>query len=217
MEFFADTAETKEIAELIDLGLIDGITTNPSLIRKSGRDVFQVLSEICQMVKGSVSAEVVGLTAEEMVSEGRRLAEIASNITIKVPLTLEGLKACKILSSEGRQVNVTLCFSSNQALLAAKAGATYISPFIGRLDDLGMNGMELIEDIRIIYDNYDFDTKILAASIRSPLHVRDSALAGADVVTVPPAIIKKLAQHPLTDKGLESFLADWDKTGMKIV
>lgn len=217
MEFFADTAETKEIAELIDLGLIDGITTNPSLIRKSGRDVFQVLSEICQMVEGSVSAEVVGLTAEEMVSEGRRLAEIASNITIKVPLTLEGLKACKILSSEGRQVNVTLCFSSNQALLAAKAGATYISPFIGRLDDLGMNGMELIEDIRIIYDNYDFDTKILAASIRSPLHVRDSALAGADVVTVPPAIIKKLAQHPLTDKGLESFLADWDKTGMKIV
>ena len=217
MEFFADTAETKEIAELIDLGLIDGITTNPSLIRKSGRDVFQVLSEICQMVEGSVSAEVVGLTAEEMVSEGRRLAEIASNITIKVPLTLEGLKACKILSSEGRQVNVTLCFSSNQALLAAKAGATYISPFIGRLDDLGMNGMELIEDIRIIYDNYDFDTKILAASIRSPLHVRESALAGADVVTVPPAIIKKLAQHPLTDKGLESFLADWNKTGMKIV
>ncbi|MDE2739536.1 MAG: fructose-6-phosphate aldolase [Paracoccaceae bacterium] len=217
MEFFADTAETKEIAELIDLGLIDGITTNPSLIRKSGRDVFQVLSEICQMVKGSVSAEVVGLTAKEMVSEGQRLAEIASNITIKVPLTLEGLKACKILSSEGRQVNVTLCFSSNQALLAAKAGATYISPFIGRLDDLGMNGMELIEDIRIIYDNYDFDTKILAASIRSPLHVRESALAGADVVTVPPAIIKKLAQHPLTDKGLESFLADWDKTGMKIV
>ncbi|MCY3726187.1 MAG: fructose-6-phosphate aldolase [Rhodobacteraceae bacterium] len=217
MEFFADTAETKEIAELIDLGLIDGITTNPSLIRKSGRDVFQVLSEICQMVKGSVSAEVVGLTAKEMVSEGQRLAEIASNITIKVPLTLEGLKACKILSSEGRQVNVTLCFSSNQALLAAKAGATYISPFIGRLDDLGMNGMELIEDIRIIYDNYDFDTKILAASIRSPLHVRESALAGADVVTVPPAIIKKLAQHPLTDKGLESFLADWNKTGMKIV
>lgn len=217
MEFFADTAETKEIAELIDLGLIDGITTNPSLIRKSGRDVFQVLSEICQMVKGSVSAEVVGLTAKEMVSEGRRLAEIASNITIKVPLTLEGLKACKILSSEGRQVNVTLCFSSNQALLAAKAGATYISPFIGRLDDLGLNGMELIEDIRIIYDNYDFETKILAASIRSPLHVRESALAGADVVTVPPAIIKKLAQHPLTDKGLESFLADWDKTGMKIV
>ncbi len=217
MEFFADTAETKEIAELIDLGLIDGITTNPSLIRKSGRDVFQVLSEICQMVKGSVSAEVVGLTAKEMVSEGRRLAEIASNITVKVPLTLEGLKACKILSSEGRQVNVTLCFSSNQALLAAKAGATYISPFIGRLDDLGMNGMELIEDIRIIYDNYDFDTKILAASIRSPLHVRESALAGADVVTVPPAIIKKLAQHPLTDKGLESFLADWSKTGMKIV
>ncbi|MCY4185111.1 MAG: fructose-6-phosphate aldolase [Rhodobacteraceae bacterium] len=217
MEFFADTAETQEIAELIDLGLIDGITTNPSLIRKSGRDVFQVLSEICQMVKGSVSAEVVGLTAREMVSEGQRLAEIGSNITIKVPLTLEGLKACKILSSEGRKVNVTLCFSSNQALLAAKAGATYISPFIGRLDDLGMNGMELIEDIRIIYDNYDFDTKILAASIRSPLHVRDSALAGADVVTVPPAIIKKLAQHPLTEKGLESFLADWNKTGMKIV
>ncbi len=217
MEFFADTAETKEIVELIDLGMIDGVTTNPSLIKKSGRDVFQVLTEICQIVQGPVSAEVVAVTAEEMVSEGRRLTQIASNIVVKVPLTLEGLKACNILSSEGIRVNVTLCFSSNQALLAAKAGATYISPFIGRLDDLGMNGMNLIEDIRIIYDNYDFDTKILAASIRSPLHVNESALAGADVVTVPPAVIKKLAHHPLTDKGLQSFLADWEKTGMKIV
>ena len=217
MEFFADTAETKEIVELIDLGMIDGVTTNPSLIKKSGRDVFQVLTEICQIVQGPVSAEVVAVTAEEMVSEGHRLTQIASNIVVKVPLTLEGLKACNILSSEGIRVNVTLCFSSNQALLAAKAGATYISPFIGRLDDLGMNGMNLIEDIRIIYDNYDFDTKILAASIRSPLHVNESALAGADVVTVPPAVIKKLAHHPLTDKGLQSFLADWEKTGMKIV
>ena len=217
MEFFADTAETKEIVELIDLGMIDGVTTNPSLIKKSGRDVFQVLTEICQIVQGPVSAEVVAVTAEEMVSEGHRLKKIASNIVVKVPLTLEGLKACNILSSEGIRVNVTLCFSSNQALLAAKAGATYISPFIGRLDDLGMNGMNLIEDIRIIYDNYDFDTKILAASIRSPLHVNESALAGADVVTVPPAVIKKLAHHPLTDKGLQSFLADWEKTGMKIV
>ena len=217
MEFFADTAETNEIEELIDLGLIDGVTTNPSLIKKSGRDVFKVLTEICQLVDGSVSAEVVAITADEMVSEGRRLAQIATNIAVKVPLTLEGLKACKILTTEGKQVNVTLCFSSNQALLAAKAGATYISPFIGRLDDLGMNGMDLIEDIRIIYDNYDFDTKILAASIRSPLHVSESALAGADVVTVPPAIIKKLAHHPLTDKGLQGFLADWDQTGMKIV
>ncbi len=217
MEFFADTAETNEIEELIDLGLIDGVTTNPSLIKKSGRDVFKVLTEICQLVDGSVSAEVVAITADEMVSEGRRLAQIATNIAVKVPLTMEGLKACKILTTEGKQVNVTLCFSSNQALLAAKAGATYISPFIGRLDDLGMNGMDLIEDIRIIYDNYDFDTKILAASIRSPLHVSESALAGADVVTVPPAIIKKLAHHPLTDKGLQGFLADWDQTGMKIV
>ena len=217
MEFFADTAETKEIEELIDLGMIDGVTTNPSLIKKSGRDVFQVLTEICQLVKGPVSAEVVALTADDMVSEGRRLVQIASNIVVKVPLTLEGLKACNKLSSEDIQVNVTLCFSSNQALLAAKAGATYISPFIGRLDDLGLNGMNLIEDIRIIYDNYDYATKILAASIRSPLHVNESALAGADVVTVPPAVIRKLAHHPLTDKGLQSFLTDWEQTGMKIV
>lgn len=217
MEFFADTAETIEIAELIDLNLIDGVTTNPSLIKKSGRDVFHVLAEICELVDGPVSAEVVALTAEEMVSEGQRLTQISSNIVVKVPLTLEGLKACNILSSDGKKVNVTLCFSSVQALLAAKAGATYISPFIGRLDDLGMNGMDLIEEIRIIYDNYDFATKILAASIRSPLHVNESALAGADVVTVPPAVIKKLAHHPLTDKGLQSFLTDWEKTGMKIV
>ncbi len=217
MEFFADTAETKEIAELSDFGMIDGVTTNPSLIKKSGRDVFQVLEEICDIVDGPVSAEVVAVKSEDMVTEGRRLAQIATNIAVKVPLTLDGLKACKILSSEGKMVNVTLCFSSNQALLAAKAGATFISPFIGRLDDLGMNGMNLIEDIRVIYDNYAFETKILAASIRSPVHVSESALAGADVVTVPPAIIKKLAHHPLTDKGLQSFLADWDQTGMRIV
>ncbi len=217
MDFFADTAEVKEIAELRDLGLLDGVTTNPSLIMKSGRNVFQVLTEICAMTDGPVSAEVVALDAKGMVSEGKALAEIAPNIAIKVPLTLEGLKACKSLSSEGQMINVTLCFTANQALLAAKAGATFISPFIGRLDDLGGDGMELIEDIRLIYDNYGFETRILAASVRSSLHVKLSAMAGADVVTAPPEIIKKLAQHPLTDKGLESFLADWKKTGMAIV
>ncbi|GLT08153.1 fructose-6-phosphate aldolase [Sulfitobacter sp. PR48] len=217
MKFFVDTAEIDAIAELNDLGMVDGVTTNPSLILKSGRDIIEVTREICALVTGPVSAEVVALDAETMIAEGRKLAEIADNITIKLPLTWDGLKACKILSGEGRMVNVTLCFSANQALLAAKAGATFISPFIGRLDDIHIDGMDLIHDIRTIYDNYGFETNILAASIRSVNHVHECALAGADVMTAPPEVIKKLAIHPLTDKGLEQFTKDWEKTGQKIL
>ena len=217
MKFFVDSAEIDQIAELHDLGMVDGVTTNPSLILKSGRDILEVTKEICDLVDGPVSAEVVALKADDMIAEGRKLAKIADNIAVKVPLTWDGLKACKVLSSEGRMVNVTLCFSANQALIAAKAGATFISPFIGRLDDINMEGMELIQDIRTIYDNYGFETQILAASIRTVNHVTESARIGADVITAPPAVIKKLADHPLTDKGLESFLADWAKTGQKIV
>jgi len=217
MKFFADTAEIDDIRELADLGLLDGVTTNPSLIMKSGRDILDVTKEICDIVDGPVSAETVALDAEGMIAEGRKLAEIADNIAIKVPLTWDGLKACKTLSDEGRMVNVTLCFSANQALLAAKAGATFISPFIGRLDDINIDGMELIQDIRVIYDNYGFETQILAASIRTVNHITDAARIGADVVTAPPAVLHKMATHPLTDKGLESFLADWAKTGQKIL
>lgn len=217
MKFFADTADVGAIAELNELGMVDGVTTNPSLIMKSGRDIIEVTREIAGMVDGPVSAEVVATKADEMISEGRKLAEIADNIAVKVPLTWDGLKACKALSGEGKTINVTLCFSANQALLAAKAGAAFISPFIGRLDDINVDGMELIEDIRIIYDNYDFDTKILAASIRSVNHVKDAALAGADVMTAPPDVIRKMAHHPLTDKGLDAFLNDWKKTGQKIL
>ncbi|WP_309664132.1 fructose-6-phosphate aldolase [Tabrizicola sp.] len=217
MKFFVDTADVAAIAELNDLGMVDGVTTNPSLILKSGRDIIEVTREICAIVKGPVSAEVVALTAPEMISEGRKLAAIASNIAVKVPLTWDGLKACKVLSSEGYMVNVTLCFSANQALLAAKAGATFISPFIGRLDDINLDGLDLIGDIRTIYDNYDFKTQILAASIRTANHVKDCALIGADVVTAPPSVIKALASHVLTDKGLEQFTADWAKTGQKIL
>lgn len=217
MKFFVDTAEIDAIAELNDLGMVDGVTTNPSLILKSGRDIIEVTREICELVTGPVSAEVVALDADSMIAEGRKLAEIADNITIKLPLTWDGLKACKILSGEGRMVNVTLCFSANQALLAAKAGATFISPFIGRLDDIHIDGMDLIHDIRTIYDNYGFETNILAASIRSVNHVHECALAGADVMTAPPEVIKKLAIHPLTDKGLEQFTKDWEKTGQKIL
>ncbi|MDW4499521.1 fructose-6-phosphate aldolase [Sulfitobacter sp. D35] len=217
MKFFVDTAEIDAIRELNDLGMVDGVTTNPSLIMKSGRDIREVTKEICEMVDGPVSAETVALDAEGMINEGRKLAEIAPNITIKVPLTWDGLKACKVLSGDGRMVNVTLCFSANQALLAAKAGATFISPFIGRLDDIHLTGMDLIQDIRTIYDNYGFETQILAASIRSVNHVQEAALIGADVMTAPPEVIKKLASHPLTDKGLEAFLADWKKTGQSIV
>ena len=217
MKFFVDTAEIDAIAELNDLGMVDGVTTNPSLILKSGRDILEVTKEICELVDGPVSAEVVALKADEMIAEGRKLAEIAENITVKLPLTWDGLKACKTLSDEGKMVNVTLCFSANQALLAAKAGATFISPFIGRLDDINLDGMDLIQDIRIIYDNYGFDTQILAASIRTVNHVLDAARIGADVMTAPPEVIKKLVSHPLTDKGLETFMADWAKTGQKIL
>ena len=217
MKFFVDTAEIDAIAELNDLGMVDGVTTNPSLILKSGRDILEVTKEICDLVEGPVSAEVVATKADEMIAEGRKLAEIAENITVKLPLTWDGLKACKVLSSEGKMVNVTLCFSANQALIAAKAGATFISPFIGRLDDINIDGMDLIADIRTIYDNYGFETQILAASIRTVNHVLESARIGADVMTAPPEVIKKLAMHPLTDKGLETFLADWAKTGQKIL
>ena len=217
MKFFIDTADVDAIRELHDLGMVDGVTTNPSLILKSGRDILEVTKEICSFVSGPVSAEVVALTADEMIAEGRKLAEIAPNIAVKVPLTWDGLKTCKVLSGEGKMVNVTLCFSANQALIAAKAGATFISPFIGRLDDINLDGMELISDIRQVYDNYGFETQILAASVRSANHVTQCALVGADVMTAPPAVIKALASHPLTDKGLEQFMKDWAKTGQKIL
>ena len=216
MKFFVDTADIKEIRELNDLGLLDGVTTNPSLILKSGGSIVEVTKEICSIVEGPVSAEVVATEYAQMMKEADFLSKIADNVCIKVPLTLDGLKACKAITMDGRQVNVTLCFSANQALLAAKAGATFISPFIGRIDDMGIDGMELIAEIRTIYDNYDFDTEILAASIRTVNHVKQAALIGADVATVPPATLKALVKHPLTDKGLEAFLADWAKTGQKI-
>lgn len=217
MKFFVDTAVIEEISELLPTGLIDGVTTNPSLIMKSGRNFREVVAEICALVPGPVSAEVTAVESAKMIEEGRSLAKIAGNVVVKLPLTLEGLIACKALTAEGIKTNVTLCFSANQALLAAKAGATYISPFIGRLDDINIDGMELIRDIRVIYDNYDFRTEILAASIRSPNHVKDAAIAGADVSTVPPSVLKSLVTHPLTDKGLKSFLEDWAKTGQKIL
>ncbi len=217
MKFFVDTADIDAIAELNDTGMVDGVTTNPSLIKKSGRDILEVTREICDIVSGPVSAEVVALDAEAMIAEGRKLAEIAENIAVKLPLTWDGLKACKVLSGEGKMVNVTLCFSANQALLAAKAGATFISPFIGRLDDINIDGMDLIEDIRTIYDNYGFETNILAASIRSVNHVQDCARIGADVMTAPPEVIKKLASHPLTDKGLDQFIKDAKDADIKIV
>ncbi|KAJ8606004.1 hypothetical protein CTAYLR_010521 [Chrysophaeum taylorii] len=218
MKFFVDTADTAEIAELNDVGLLDGVTTNPSLIAKSGRDFKEVVADICGLVEGPVSAEVTALDAEGMIKEGKELAKIATNVTVKVPLTLDGLKACKALSSEGTMVNVTLCFSANQALLAAKCGATFISPFIGRLDDINIDGMELIAEIRAIYDNYPaLETEILAASIRTANHVKQAAVIGADVATIPPAVLKGLAKHPLTDKGIDAFMADWAKTGQSIL
>jgi transaldolase len=216
MKFFADTAEVKDIQELNDLGLLDGVTTNPSLIAKSGRKFKDVIAEICAIVEGPVSAEVVSLDYEGMMREAADLRKIARNVTIKVPLTLDGLKACKALTSDGCMVNVTLCFSAIQALLAAKAGATFISPFIGRLDDIHIDGTELIAEIRQIYDNYAFDTEILAASVRTALHVKQVALIGADVATCPPSVIKGLVRHPLTEKGIEQFLADWKKTGQTL-
>lgn len=216
MKFFIDTADTKDIADLAATGLIDGVTTNPSLIAKSGRPFAEVIAEICGLTDGPVSAEVVAIDAEGMVTEGRKLAKIAENVAVKLPLTWDGLKACRTLSDDGIPVNVTLCFSANQALLAAKAGAAFISPFIGRLDDIHLDGMELIQEIRQIYDNYMFETEILAASIRSPNHVKLCALAGADVMTAPPSVIRSLVNHPLTDKGLETFLADAKKAGIKV-
>ncbi|WOC16438.1 fructose-6-phosphate aldolase [Pseudochrobactrum sp. MP213Fo] len=216
MKFFVDTADVKDIRELNDLGLVDGVTTNPSLILKSGGNIIDVTKEICSIVTGPVSAEVTATDYAGIMKEAAVIAKIASNICIKLPLTLDGLKACKALTSDGHKTNVTLCFSANQALLAAKAGATYVSPFVGRLDDIGLNGMDLIGEIRTIFDNYDFETQILAASIRTVNHVKEAALIGADVITAPPATLKALVKHPLTDKGLEAFLADWAKTGQTI-
>ncbi|WP_029064215.1 fructose-6-phosphate aldolase [Labrenzia sp. DG1229] len=217
MKFFVDTADTAEIKELESTGLLDGVTTNPSLIAKSGREFKEVIAEICAITKGDVSAEVAATDFDGMIKEAHVLRAIADNVVIKLPLTFDGLKACKQLTEEGTKTNVTLCFSANQALLAAKAGATYISPFIGRLDDLNIDGLELIREIRVIYDNYGFETEILAASIRTANHVKDCALIGADVTTVPPATLKGLVKHPLTDKGLDAFLADWAKTGQSVL
>jgi transaldolase len=218
MKFFVDTADVAEIRDLADTGLLDGVTTNPSLVAKSGRDFIDVLKEICSIVEGPVSAEVTATDAATMIAEGTKLAKVAPNVAVKVPLTWDGLKACRAISQAGTKVNVTLCFSANQALLAAKAGASFISPFVGRLDDIGHDGMELIAEIKTIYDNYPaLDTEILVASIRSPMHVKQAAMIGADVATVPPDVLRKLASHTLTDKGLDAFLADWQKTGQAIL
>jgi transaldolase len=216
MKFFVDTADVNDIRELAALGLVDGVTTNPSLILKAGRDIVEVTKEICSIVDGPVSAEVASTNYDDMLKEAAVFSKIAKNVCIKLPLTLDGLKACRTLTSQGHKTNVTLCFSANQALLAAKAGATFISPFVGRLDDINLDGMDLIRDIRQIYDNYGYKTEILAASIRTVNHVREAALIGADVITAPPAVLKSLVNHPLTAKGLETFLADWAKTGQKI-
>ena len=217
MKFFVDTADVNAIRDLADTGLVDGVTTNPSLIAKSGRDFVEVVKEICDIVNGPISAEVTATAYQEMVAEGRKLAKIHDNITVKVPLTRDGLKSCKSLSEEGTMVNVTLCFSANQALLAAKAGASFISPFVGRLDDSAMDGMQLIMDIVEIYDNYPaLTTEVLVASVRSPMHVLEAAKMGADVCTLPPEVLLALFNHPLTDKGLDAFLADWQKTGQSI-
>jgi len=217
MQFFVDTAEIDDIRELASTGLLDGVTTNPSLIAKSGRDFMEVTKEICGIVDGPVSAEVVALDYETMMKEAEVLRKIADNVCIKVPLTMDGLKTCNALSRDGTMVNVTLCFSANQALLAAKAGATFISPFVGRHDDNGTDGMDLIRDIRLIYDNYAFETEILVASVRHVVHVLESARIGADVMTAPPKVIHALVKHVLTDKGIEGFMADWAKTGQSIL
>jgi transaldolase len=216
MKFFVDTADIGDIRELAETGLLDGVTTNPSLIHKSGQQFLEVVQEIAELVSGPVSAEVVATDHAEMMREAEILRKIADNIAVKVPLTIDGLKTCRALTGEGTMVNVTLCFTANQALLAAKAGASFISPFVGRHDDIGFDGMEIISDIRQIYDNYDFGTEILVASIRHPVHVLQSAKIGADVITAPPAVIRALVKHPLTDRGLEGFAADWAKTGQSI-
>lgn len=218
MKFFVDTADIDDIRDLAETGLLDGVTTNPSLIMKSGREFIPLVKEICEIVDGPVSAEVAATDFETMLEEGKKLADIADNIAVKLPLTEAGLKTCKTLSDMGTMTNVTLCFSANQAILAAKAGATFISPFVGRLDDIGYDGMELIADIAQVYDNYpDFDTEILVASIRHPQHLFESARLGADVATIPPEVIRKLYKHPLTSSGLEAFVADWEKTGQSIL
>lgn len=217
MKFFVDTADVEEIGELAATGLLDGVTTNPTLIAQSGRDFIEVITEICGLVEGPVSAEVTATDAKGMIREGEKLAKIAENVAIKVPLTWDGLKACKHFTDNGTMVNVTLCFSPAQAILAAKAGATFVSPFVGRLDDIGQDGMQLIGDICTIYDQYvDFDTEVLVASIRNPGHIVTAAMMGAHVSTIPPKVLKQLVSHPLTDKGLAAFLADWEKTGQKI-
>ncbi|MBL8572355.1 MAG: fructose-6-phosphate aldolase [Hyphomicrobiaceae bacterium] len=218
MKIFVDTADVTEIRDLASAGLLDGVTTNPSLIMKAGRPMKEVIAEICAVVDGPVSAEVIATDAAGMLAEAAVLTAIAKNVVIKLPLTWDGLKACKALTGKGVKTNVTLCFNANQALLAAKAGATYISPFVGRLDDIGLDGMELIQEIRAIYDNYDeLTTQVLAASIRTPNHVKLAALAGADCATIPPATIKSLLSHPLTDKGIDAFMKDWAKTGQSIL
>ncbi|WP_415717594.1 fructose-6-phosphate aldolase [Roseibium sp.] len=217
MKFFVDTADVGVIKDLLDTGFLDGVTTNPSLVAKSGRDFLEVITEICGLTDMPVSAEVSAVDTEGMILEGERLAGIAENVVVKLPLTLDGLRACRHFRQKGIRTNVTLCFSANQALLAAKAGATYVSPFIGRLDDINLEGSHLLGDIRTIYNNYDFETRILAASIRSANHVNQAALAGADVATVPPGVIRKLAEHPLTQNGLAQFLSDWQDTGQSIV
>ncbi|MEQ1771613.1 MAG: fructose-6-phosphate aldolase [Devosia sp.] len=217
MQFFVDTAEIADIKKLHEMGLLDGVTTNPSLVAKSGRNFKEVIKEICGIVPGPVSAEVASTEYDGMIAEGHVLAKLADNVVVKVPLTIDGLRATKTFSKEGIKTNVTLCFSPNQALLAAKCGATYVSPFLGRLDDINLDGVELIEQIRQIYDNYDYTTQILSASIRSPNHVTQVALAGSDVATIPPAVIYKLADHPLTKSGLEQFVKDWKGTGQSIL
>jgi transaldolase len=217
MKFFIDTADIDEIRDLASTGLVDGVTTNPSLVAKSGRNFLDVVEEICGVVPGPVSAECVATDFETMLKEGRKLAEIADKITVKVPLTVDGLKTCKALSDDGVMVNVTLCFSAAQALLAAKAGATFISPFVGRLDDIGQDGMDLIADVVTIYENYDFGTEVLVASIRHPVHVVQAAKMGAHVATLPPKVLRQLFGHPLTDKGLAAFLKDWETTGQTIL
>ena len=218
MKFFIDSAEVAEIKELADSGFLDGVTTNPSLIAKSGRDFLEVIAEICQIVDGPVSAEVAATDYQNMIKEGEKLSKIAKNVCIKLPLTMDGLKACKYFSSKGVQTNVTLCFSAAQAILAAKAGATFVSPFVGRLDDIGQDGLNLIEEIVEIYSNYpEFKTEVLVASIRNPIHITASAKIGADVATIPAKVLKQLVSHPLTDKGLETFVKDWESTGQKIL
>ncbi len=218
MKFFVDTADVDEIRDLAATGLLDGVTTNPSLVAKSGKPFLQVVREICEIVEGPVSAEVTATDHPTMLSEGRKLAQLAGNVAVKVPLTPDGLKTCRVLADDGVMVNVTLCFSASQSILAAKAGAAFVSPFIGRLDDISRDGMGLIAEIRMIYDNYEeFTTEILVASVRSPNHVAEAAKIGADVATIPPGVIRQLFNHPLTDKGLDAFLADWAKTGQSIL